>query len=37
VNADGTALVLVTHDPALADRARVVTMRDGRSESETPR
>ena len=35
VNADGTALVIVTHDPALADRAaRVLTMRDGRIESE---
>jgi putative ABC transport system ATP-binding protein len=38
VNADGTALVLVTHDPALADRARrVLTMRDGRIESEATR
>ena len=38
VNADGTALVLVTHDPELADRAqRVLTMRDGRIESETAR
>ena len=38
VNADGTALVIVTHDPALADRARrVLTMRDGRIESETTR
>jgi putative ABC transport system ATP-binding protein len=36
VNADGTALVLVTHDPALAERCtRVLTMRDGRIESET--
>jgi len=35
VNAAGTALVIVTHDPALADRARrVLTMRDGRVESE---
>jgi putative ABC transport system ATP-binding protein len=38
VNADGTALVIVTHDPALADRARrVLTMRDGRIERETMR
>jgi putative ABC transport system ATP-binding protein len=38
VNADGTALVVVTHDPALADRARrVLTMRDGRIESESTR
>ena len=35
VNADGTAIVIVTHDEALADRARrVLTMRDGRIESE---
>jgi putative ABC transport system ATP-binding protein len=38
VNTDGTALVLVTHDSTLADRARrVLTMRDGRIESETTR
>jgi putative ABC transport system ATP-binding protein len=38
VNTDGTALVLVTHDATLADRARrVLTMRDGRIESETTR
>ena len=38
VNADGTAMVIVTHDHALADRARrVLTMRDGRIESETTR
>ena len=35
VNADGTALVIVTHDPALAERSRrVLTMRDGRIESD---
>ncbi|MGE3404145.1 MAG: ABC transporter ATP-binding protein [Vicinamibacterales bacterium] len=38
VNADGTALVIVTHDPALAERAtRVLTMRDGRIDSDTRR
>ena len=38
VNADGTALVIVTHDPALASRARrILTMRDGRIESEATR
>jgi putative ABC transport system ATP-binding protein len=38
VNADGTALVIVTHDPGLAERSRrVLTMRDGRIESETRR
>ena len=38
VNADGTALVIVTHDDALADRARrVLAMGDGRIEQETTR
>jgi putative ABC transport system ATP-binding protein len=38
VNADGTALVIVTHDSTLADRStRVLTMRDGRIERETTR
>jgi putative ABC transport system ATP-binding protein len=38
VNGDGTALVIVTHDHALASRARrVVTLRDGRVESEVVR
>ena len=38
VNADGTALVIVTHDPTLADRAaRVLMMRDGRIEGEAAR
>jgi putative ABC transport system ATP-binding protein len=38
VNADGTALVIVTHDHTLAERAsRVLMMRDGRVERETQR
>ena len=38
VNADGTAMVIVTHDHTLADRAaRVLMMRDGRVERETQR
>jgi putative ABC transport system ATP-binding protein len=38
VNEGGTALIIVTHDPALADRAaRVLTMKDGRIESERTR
>ena len=36
VNADGTALVIVTHDQALADRAtRLLMMRDGAIEHES--
>ena len=35
VNADGTALVIVTHDAALAERStRILSMRDGRIEQE---
>jgi len=38
VNADGTALIIVTHDPALAVRAqRVLTMSDGRVVHEATR
>ena len=36
VNADGTAMVIVTHDPALAERStKILSMRDGRIESES--
>ena len=35
VNADGTALVIVTHDPALAERSgRILMMKDGAIEHE---
>ena len=38
VNGDGTALVIVTHDPALAERARrTLSMRDGRIDNEATR
>jgi len=38
VNADGTAMVIVPHDHALASRARrVLTMRDGRVDNEATR
>jgi putative ABC transport system ATP-binding protein len=38
VNADGTALVIVTHDQTLAGRAtRLLTMRDGRIAGEATR
>ena len=38
VNAGGTALVIVTHDPELAGRARrMLTMKDGRIEQEVTR
>src|SRR5204863_2957969 len=38
VNADGTAMVIVTHDHGLAARARrVLTMRDGRVDTEATR
>jgi putative ABC transport system ATP-binding protein len=38
VNADGTAIVIVTHDPDLAARShRILMMRDGRIESEQTR
>jgi putative ABC transport system ATP-binding protein len=37
VNADGTALVIVTHDVELARRAhRILTMRDGEIVSKEP-
>jgi putative ABC transport system ATP-binding protein len=38
VNADGTALVIVTHDSTLADRARrILSMRDGCIDTESRR
>ncbi len=38
VNEDGTAIVIVTHDPVLASRCRrELTMRDGRIEHEVTR
>jgi putative ABC transport system ATP-binding protein len=38
VHADGTTVVVVTHDPAIAQRtARTLWMRDGRIEDGTPR
>jgi putative ABC transport system ATP-binding protein len=38
VNADGTAIVIVTHDPSLADRSRrLLLMRDGHVEREERR
>jgi len=38
VSADGTAIAIVTHDASLAERCRrVLTMRDGRVESEITR
>ncbi len=38
VNADGTAIVIVTHDAALAERARrQLSMRDGRVEEDVTR
>ena len=38
VNADGTALIIVTHDGVLAQRAqRVLTMKDGRIDNEAAR
>ncbi|PYR57830.1 MAG: macrolide ABC transporter ATP-binding protein [Acidobacteria bacterium] len=38
LHADGTAVVVVTHDPAIAGRARrLLRMRDGRIVDEAPR
>ena len=38
VNADGTAIIIVTHDEALAERSRrIVTLKDGRIQREEVR
>ena len=38
LHADGTSVVVVTHDPAVASRARrLITMRDGRIVEDSTR